>query len=533
MKDENKLYICSTFLSIKQSGLNRIMKKKFAPVILLFLCFPVILQAQEIKGFWAGAFEAEDVFAAIGINFDESKIGLRFAGQEQTGALKDLQIKNGEISFRSETRPSAKFTGKFDGEKISGTFESFNSDGSKRNPGVWNVRKVESLDFKDEPKTVPANEKVDLPKPSGKFFIGRKLFYWTDETRAETITEDANDKRKVFVQLWYPADKSGKIAAEYYPNIAEIFTDKNNLDVQRTTKTHAFNDVKLAKSKTKFPVLIFSPGLGSSPFSYTVIIENLVSRGYVVAAINHPYDSGDFKFSGGEIIRHDTEKWERKISKDWTNEQRKQFFDERRIGWAQDFSFVVDQLGKLEKPFKNKLDLQNIGAFGHSFGGQATSIACASDARFKACANLDGMAQGNAFLPEASGKFMKQPFLYFTKAAEVTNAELKMMNLSREEYRTRERKRLMSWKPSYKNRMAELESGGYLVLFPGVNHSSFSDWLILNPKENISVERYAAAQIINEYITAFFDKFLLKKSSTLIDAANNSNQNVIVEFLKK
>lgn len=509
------------------------MKKSLSTLILLLLCFVNFSQAQEIKGVWAGAFEADDIFAAIGLNFDESKIVLRFAGQELSGALKDLQIKDGEVSFLSETRPSAKFTGKFDGEKISGTFESFNSDGSKRNSGVWSVRKVESLDFKNEPKTVPENEKVELPKPSGNFFIGRKLFYWTDESRAETITDDANDKRKVFVQLWYPANKAGKIAAEYYPNIAEIFTDAQNLSVQRTTKTHAFSDAKPAKSKTKFPVLIFSPGLGASPFSYTAIIENLVSRGYVVVAINHSYDSGDFKFSDGQIIRQDTKKWNREISKDWTNEQRKQFFDDRRIGWAQDFSFVVDQLEKLEKPFKNKLDLQNIGAFGHSFGGQATSIACASDARFKACANLDGMAQGNVFLPDASGKIMKQPFLFFTKAAEVTNAELKMMNISHEEYRMRERKRLMRWKPSYKNRMSELESGGYLIVFPGVNHSSFSDWLILNPKENISVERYAAAQIINEHIAAFFDKFLLKKNDSLFDSKTESRPTVIFEFLKK
>lgn len=509
------------------------MNKKFSAVILLLLWCVNLSNAQEIKGTWAGAFEASDVLAAIGVNFDESKVVLRFAGNEQTGALKDLQIKDGEISFLSETRPRAKFTGKLDGEKISGTIDVLRSDGST-DKGVWNARKVESLDFKIDPKTVSANEKIELPKPSGKFAIGRKLFYWTDETRAETITEDANDKRKIFVQLWYPADKAGKTAAEYYPNIAEIFTDKNNLDVQRTAKTHATTDAKLAKSKTKFPVIIFSPGLGSSPFSYTAIIENLVSRGYVVAAINHPYDSGDFKFSDGQIIRHDAEKWDRKISQDWTNEQRRQFFDERRIGWANDFSFVVNQLKKLEKPFKDKLDLQNVGAFGHSFGGQATTIACASDARFKACANLDGMAQGNVFLPDAGGKVLKQPFLFFNKSQEASDADLKMMNLSREEYRVRESKRLAEkWKPSFKNRMAELESGAYLALFPGVNHSSFSDWLILNPKENISVERYAAAEIINEYIAAFFDKFLLKKSATLLEEKTNPRPPVILEFLKK
>lgn len=506
-------------------------RKIFAVIAFLLFAFSAA-KAQEAKGFWAGAFEASDVFAAIGVNFDESKVYLRFAGQEQTGALKDLQIKDGEISFQTETRPRGKFTGKFDGEKFSGTLEVTRSEGST-DRGFWTLRKVESLNFKNEPKVVSGNENIELPKPSGKFLIGRKFFYWTDESRAESITEDANDKRKVFVQLWYPADKEGKIAAEYYPNLEEVFVDAKDRDIQRKAKNHATTDAKLAKSKQKFPVLIFSPGLGSSPFSYTAIIENLVSRGYVVAAINHPFDSGNFKFSDGQIIRHDTEKWDRKISKEWTNEQRKQFFDERRIGWAKDFSFVVNQLEKLEKPFKDKLDFQKIGAFGHSFGGQATSIACASDARFKACANLDGMAQGNVFLPDENGKVLKQPFLFFTKASEVTNAELKMMNISREEYRVRDRKRLMNWKPSYKNKLAELESGAYLITFPGVNHSSFSDWLILNPRENISVERYAAAEIINEYIAVFFDKFLLNKKSPLLDDKNESRPAVILEFLKK
>ena len=514
------------------NGRNQIMKKRFVKIVLFLLCFSGISQAQEIKGIWAGAFEADDVFAAIGVNFDESKFVLRFAGNQQTGAIKDLQIKDGTISFAAESQPRATFTGKIEADKISGTFDVLNRDGTKRGVSVWNVRKVESLDFKDEPQPVSENKRVELPKPAGEFPIGRRFFYWTDEARAETITEDANDKRKLFVQLWYPAQKGGKIAAEYYPNLEELRGQDKDVAILRTVKTHAFQDAKLAKSKTKFPVIIFSPGLGSSPFNYAVIIENLVSRGYVVAAINHPYDSGDFKFSDGQIIRFDTEKWDRKISKDWTNEQRRQFFDERRIGWARDFSFVADQLQKLEKPFRDKLDFQNLGVFGHSFGGQAASIACASDARFKACANLDGMAQGNAILPDASGNFLKQPFLFFTKAEEARNADLQMMNLSREEYRERERKRLMRWQPSYKTRLAELDSGAYLAVYPGVNHSSFSDWLILNPNESVTVEKYAAAQNINKYIAAFFDKFLLKKNATLLDEKNNPRPPVILEFLK-
>lgn len=513
------------------------MKKSISTLILVLFCFIGISPAQEIKGIWAGVFEADDVLAAIRISFDESKIILSFAGDERSGAIKDVKFENGEVSFTAEMRPAAKFVGKIANGKIDGTFDIFRSDGSKSGSGIWNARKVESLDFKDDAKQAETTGKLELPKPSGKFQIGRKFYFWTDESRDETITDDPKDKRKLFVQLWYPAQTKGKIAAEYYPNLSELQGKNDSNDFLASVKTHAFTDAEIAASNTKFPVIIFSPGLGSSPFSYAAIIENLVSRGYVVAAINHPYDSGDFKFSDGEIIRFDSEKWDRKISEKWTSEQRKQFFDERRFGWATDISFVVDQLEKLPSPFKNRLDLQNLGVLGHSFGGQAATIACASDARFKACANLDGMAQGNVFLPNEKGEVLKQPFLFFNKSAEVNNAELKMMNLTREEYRVRERNRLATrWKPSFKNRLTELESGAYFALYPGINHSSFSDSILLNTKLNdpLFADRKIIAENINQYITAFFDKFLMKKKNvTLLEPSRNPRRNVILEFLKR
>ena len=512
------------------------MSRRFSAIILFLLCFASISAPQEIKGIWAGAFEADDVLAAIRVNFDESKIVLSFAGDERPGAIKNLKIADGEVSFTAEIRPEARFVGKLDGSKIVGTFDIFRSNGTKSGSGVWNARKVDSMDFADDSKPVSTAEKIELPKPSGAFPIGRKFFYWTDENRAETITDEATDKRKLFVQIWYPAKKGGKKAAEYYPNLEELRGKDDSFNILRTVKTHAIQDVKPAESKSKFPVIIFSPGLGASPFSYTAIIENLVSRGYVVAAINHAYDSGDFKFSDGQTIRYAAEKWDKEAPKDWTAEQRKQFFDERRIGWAQDISFVADQLEKLEKTFKNRLDLQNLGMLGHSFGGQAATIACASDARFKACANLDGMAQGSVFLPDASGKILKQPFLFFNKSAEVTDGELKMMNLTRHEYRVRERKRLFErWKPSFKTRLSELESGAYFALYPGIRHSSFSDALLLetNPKDALFAEQNLTSQIINEYISAFFDKFLMKKDAPLLDSRNQTRPQVILEYLKQ
>ncbi len=519
--------------NINQRKKRRIMKKTISLLILLLICFGKFSQAQEANGIWAGAFEADDVVAALRVNFDESKIALNFSGSEQAGAIRDVKFSGSEVSFTAELRPAGKFIGKISGDKITGTFEIIRSDGTKAGSGIWNARKVDSFDFKAEQKSVSTGQKIELPKPSGKYLIGRKFFYWTDESRAETITEDANDKRKLFVQIWFPAKASKKPAADYYPNAAEIYGADDYAGIVRSLKSHAVQDAEIAKSKTKFPVIIFSPGLGSSPFANTALIENLVSRGYAVAAINHPYDSGDFKFSDGQIIRFDKSKWDREVSKDYTAEQRKKFFDERRLGWAADISFVVGELTKLDKSFREKLDLENLGMLGYSFGGQAATIACASDARFKACANLDGMAQGNVFLPDADGKILKQPFLFFNKAAEVTDTELAIMNLTRQEYRILERKRLTTrWKPSFKKRLAELESGAYFALYPGIKHSSFSDTILIDSKDALFADRFEIAGNINEYVAQFFDKFLLKKSAPRFENKNDSASPVVLEYLK-
>lgn len=508
------------------------MFKRMPLVLLLLLCFGVTSQAQGVKGLWAGWFEGNDVFAAVGVNFDESKIVLRFSGNELTGAVKNLAISDGVVTFDAEIQPRAKFTGKIETGKISGTFDAFRRDGTRQDTGVWNVRKVDSFDFKVDTRPNSADQKLELPKPTGKWLIGRRFFYWTDESRLESLTDDPIDRRKMFVQLWYPAKKAGKTTAEYFPNLPEARGDAKDSEYLRNVKTHTFQDAEPKQSR--FPVLVFSPGLGSNPFSYTAMIENLVSHGYVVAAISHPFDTENFKFADGEVIRYAKEKWSQPVSKDWTQEQRKQFFDDRRFGWAKDISFVVDKLEKLDGPFKGLFDWKNLGHFGHSFGGQASSIACASDLRFKACANLDGMAQGNVVLPNEKGEMMKQPFMFFTKAEEATDENLRMMDISRDVYRERERKRLTErWKPSFKTQMARGVSGSYLVTYQGIRHGHFSDWILLDSNDKLFASRNQIVQNINDYTLAFFDKVLRTKKVTLLDDKSDLRPAIAVEFFKQ
>lgn len=57
--------------------------------------------------------------------------------------------------------------------------------------------------------------------------------------------------------------------------------------------------------------------------------------------------------------------------------------------------FVIDQIEKLnsgaiESQFKGKIDLDHIGAMGHSFGGATAFNATYLDQRIKAGVNMDG-----------------------------------------------------------------------------------------------------------------------------------------------
>jgi len=115
-----------------------------------------------------------------------------------------------------------------------------------------------------------------LPRPEGPFAVGRAGFDWTDQTRPEVLSKVSSAKRELMVYLWYPADAKDATAkaAPYLPGAAAInkLSDRDLVEgdgklwpfiLSGQIKSHAVEDVAVARNPSRFQLLIFSHGLGS------------------------------------------------------------------------------------------------------------------------------------------------------------------------------------------------------------------------------------------------------------------------------
>ena len=244
---------------------------------------------------------------------------------------------------------------------------------------------------------IPFNE---VPKPTGDKNIGTESIELIDINRLEWFTEDPQDLRKIMIQIWYPTDDlDGE--KELYIDYGELriealasqfdyspFLFKKLIDVET-------NSIKKAEPSTQssFPLIIFSHGLGGNRTQNTVIIEELTSHGYVVIAIEHAYDANISIFDNGDVADYRSGiNYERRNTQEITPEEFWAIRLPQLETRAEDVSYIINQLelGNLPENIVNIIDLENIGVFGHSFGGATSIYSSYNDHRIDACINLDG-----------------------------------------------------------------------------------------------------------------------------------------------
>jgi dienelactone hydrolase len=325
-----------------------------------------------------------------------------------------------------------------------------------------------------------------LPAPTGEYGIGLSIFDWTDTSRPETQSDKVGGHRELLVHLFYPIDKkTAGTRCDYFPHLKEVETfeerfSKNffresygrSYETISRIKSHAIKDARPLGGEQRFPVLIFSHGGGIPVLFYTAIIENLVSHGYVVAAVEHSYDGATVVFPDGRIITQSG--WDQDSKR--TKKERARFHAERHRAGSFDNQFVLDQLERLDSGrlkgvphgLRGRLDTNKVGALGHSLGGMISVVSGHDDKRFQFCLNLDGGLD-----PGSTYGALSRPVV----AMYGDNRRPQRPDETREAFEKRRASRDRFVK-NLKAEYAGAPRGSYLLLVdsPGFSHFSYYDF---------------------------------------------------------
>lgn len=241
--------------------------------------------------------------------------------------------------------------------------------------------------------------------PTGPYAVGTTVVEWVDPARPEPATRDPDDSRFVVAQLWYPAEATPASARAWYlgrdAHEAQVVAHGAArsyglppvvLDRAAAAREPAGWAAPVASGAQRFPLVLFSPGLQGIRQQNTAWAIELASHGYVVAALDHPYDSAVVVRADGSVVTSTVRSTGNDVE------------DQRRAdGWtairAADLSFVLTRLaagdpgsgGSAAVPLAGRLDLDHVAVTGHSLGGAAALQAATLDRRIRAAIDLDGL----------------------------------------------------------------------------------------------------------------------------------------------
>lgn len=250
-----------------------------------------------------------------------------------------------------------------------------------------------------------------IPEPHGQYTIALSTAKLIDESRIDPYDPN-NGKRAVMISLFYPIDRkecNQTCLVPYTPPITAAYFDAEiaTFGISSNGTFESFQlqvcckpSLKAAEDVTKFPLVLFSAGLGGSRLKYNVVAQNLASAGYAVATLDSTYDSLVVEFPDGTYVPGLNISY-------WCSEVVPGFCTPTsnippllEVN-VQDAQFVLGQLGEhsvirtLVPGATRGFDTEHVAYCGHSFGGATAIRASMKDKRITGAVNLDGGQFGN------------------------------------------------------------------------------------------------------------------------------------------
>jgi hypothetical protein len=234
----------------------------------------------------------------------------------------------------------------------------------------------------------------ELPQPTGDFAVGRVPIEITDTSRK--MTTDIDDPRRLVIWVWYPAVASTASGdSPYLPGGWEASDTVMGSPLgTRALQSHSSDGAMPLFEQAPFPLLLFSAS-GFSPLSYAGLLEELASHGYVVASISHTHDAPVTVFDDGSIVPANQTNLRRitaAVGDPVAGDMAETFLFRAEVALlkSDDMASTANLLPGVDNPISDAIDINRIGALGHSLGGNAALEWCRTDHRCGAVANLDG-----------------------------------------------------------------------------------------------------------------------------------------------
>ncbi|MFC7795103.1 alpha/beta hydrolase family protein [Streptomyces cinereoruber] len=328
----------------------------------------------------------------------------------------------------------------------------------------------------------PARPAV-LPAPTGPHAVGSTVLPLVDRSRTDPWVPTA-DGRALMVTLHYPAARSGGGSPAPYATqeearlLAEQLGPGVSGDVLARTRTHSRTDVRPAPGHR--PLVLLSPGFSVSRWTLTSLAEDLASRGYVVASVDHAYESYGISLPGGRTLTcvACTALDEGGAHESVVTTTR-----------AADMRYVLDRLVGPRSVWRyaDVIDARRIGMAGHSIGGASAATAMVADRRIDAGINMDG-----AFWEDLPAEGLRgRPFMMLG-----THDEMHLPG---------------GIDTSWDRTWSALDGWKRWITLAGSDHFSFSDGPVISrhfglPEPGLPADR--AVALTRTYVSAFFDRHL-------------------------
>ena len=341
----------------------------------------------------------------------------------------------------------------------------------------------------------PTNRAVPrlaLPAPTGDHPVGTTSLHLVDHSRPDPWNPNAK-ARELMVSIWYPARADvGKRARYMTPQESQALVEFREVElppgvpatIASTTRTHARVGAPPVVTRTGHPLVVLSPGFTMPRSSLTAVAEELASHGFVVAAIDHTYET-IVQFPDGRLTTCLA-----------CENLGQETFEKVIRGRAGDTAFVLDTLTGARPGWRGArlIDPTRIGMAGHSIGGASTWHTMLTDERIAAGINMDG----TFFLLEDTT--MPRPFLLLGAESHETSED-----------------------PTWEAAWSAMTGWKRWLQVQQAHHGTFTDWPLLLDQLGVpntgpdAIDSTRGIEVTRRYVSAFFTHHLTGTPQPLLD----------------